>query len=123
MAEEEVQGGVKVRVQPDEQDDEQSSSTVVRCMPRNRTKNMPCCSGQMWSPKRRNSDTQLWLSLLMLLFPLWEMRNGKCLELSSTKHNSYHMVTWFLRVTVSVYRQVSLHCTYTLKPHPVWGQQ
>lgn len=31
--------------------------TVVRYMPRNRAKNMPCCSGQTGSPRRRNSDT------------------------------------------------------------------
>ena len=34
-------------------------STVVRYMPRNKAKNTPCCSGQMGSPRRRNSDT--WL--------------------------------------------------------------
>ena len=45
-------------------------STVVRYMPRNRAKNTPCCSGWMGSPRRRNSDTWLWFSLLMLLFSL-----------------------------------------------------
>ena len=42
-------------------------STVVRYTPRNRAKNTPCCSGRMGSPKRRNSETLLWFSLLMLL--------------------------------------------------------
>ena len=54
---------MEVMVQPDEEDDEQ----VVRYMTRNRAKNMPCCSGQMGSPRKRNLNTFLWLSLLLLL--------------------------------------------------------
>ena len=38
-------------------------------MPRNRAKNMPCCSGQMGNPWKRNSDTWLCFSLLMLFLP------------------------------------------------------
>ena len=80
---------------------------MVRYMPRNRAKNMPCCSGQIGSSRRRNLGTQLWFSLLMLLFSrLGIKRKGKFQELRSTKHSSYHMVTWFLRVTVSVCRQI-----------------
>ena len=41
-------------------------STVVRYLPRNRAKNTACCSGWMGRPRRRNSDTLLWFSLLML---------------------------------------------------------
>ena len=49
-------------------------NAVVRYMPRNRAKNTPCCSGGMRSPKRRNPDTLLWFSLLMLLLYLQEAR-------------------------------------------------
>jgi len=41
-------------------------STVIRYMPRNRAKNTPWCSGWMGNPRRRNSDTLLWFSLLIL---------------------------------------------------------
>ena len=55
----------------------------------------------------------LWFSLLMLLFSLLGMEGKeKFLELRSTKHSNYQ-VTYFLRVTVSVYRQVLLQ----LHPH------
>ena len=58
------------------------SSTVVRYTPRNRAKNTPCCSGRMGSPRRRNSDTLLWFSLLMLLSCLLRMKGrGKCQRL------------------------------------------
>ena len=49
-------------------------SSVVRYMPRNRVKNTPCCPGLMGSPRRRNLDTLLWFSGLMLLISLLEMR-------------------------------------------------
>ena len=44
-------------------------STVVRYMPRNRAKNIPCCSSQMGRPRRMNLDTLLCFSLLLLSFP------------------------------------------------------
>ena len=47
-------------------------SAVVRYMPKNRAKNTPCCSGGMGSPRRRNPDTLLWFSLLMMLLCLQE---------------------------------------------------
>ena len=49
-------------------------STVVRYTPRNRVKNRPCCPGLMGSPRRRNLDTLLWFSGLMLLFCLLETK-------------------------------------------------
>ena len=49
-------------------------SSVVRYMPRNRVKNTPCCPGLMGSPRRRNLDTLLWFSGLMLLISLLELR-------------------------------------------------
>ena len=68
--------------------------TVDRYMPRNGAKNMPCFSGQMGSPRRRNSDTWLWFSLLMFLFSLLGMRiTGKFQELRSIELSSYHKVT------------------------------
>ena len=48
-------------------------STVVRYMPRNRVKNMPCCSGRMGSPRSRNSDMLLWFLGLMLFLSLLGM--------------------------------------------------
>ena len=53
--------------------------TVVRCMPRNRANKMSCCSRWMGSPRRRNSDMQLWFSLLMLFLPQMGIgQSGKC---------------------------------------------
>ena len=70
-------------------------STVVRYTPRNRAKNTPCCSGGMGSPRRRNSDTLLWFSLLMLFLSLLGMnRNWKRQELRHTEHSDYHTVTY-----------------------------
>lgn len=105
-------------------EDEHGLRTVVRYMPRNRAKNTPCCSGRVGSPRRRNSDTLLWFSLLMPFLSLLGMnRNWKCQELRHTEHSNYHMVTYFLQINVSLYRQISLHCTHTLVPHPVWWEQ
>ena len=42
---------------------------VVIYMRRKRAKNMPCFSGWMGSPRRKNSDTLLWFILLMLFLP------------------------------------------------------
>ena len=54
-------------------------SSRVRYMPRNRAKNMLCGSGQMGKTRRRNSDTLLWFSLLMLFLPqLGIGKSGKC---------------------------------------------
>ena len=79
MAEEEVHGGVEARVQPDEQDDEQVPQHCDQVHPQEQGKNTPCCSGCMGSPRRKNLDTLLWFSLLMLFFPhLGIGENGKC---------------------------------------------
>ena len=113
VAEEEVYGSVEVRVQRD---------GWWACSP------APCSgtfpgTGQIthpaplagWGyPKRMNLDMQLWFSLLMLPFTLLGIkRNQKFLELRITEHSSYYVVIWFLRVTLLVYRQISLHCTHT----------
>ena len=68
VAEEEVHGGVEVRIQADEQDDEQVPLHCGQVHAQERAKNTPCCSGWMGRPKRRNSVMLLWLSKLMMLF-------------------------------------------------------
>ena len=47
-------------------------NTMVRYMPRKRAK-VPCCSGQMGSPRRSNLDIRLWFSLLILFLISWEL--------------------------------------------------
>ena len=67
VAEEEIHGGVEVRVQPNEQDDEQVPQHSGQVHAQEQGKNTPCCSSKIGSPRRRNLDTWLWFSILMLL--------------------------------------------------------
>lgn len=46
-------------------------SIVVRYRPRNRRRNMPCCSDQMGCPRRKNSDMCVWFSCLISCFVCW----------------------------------------------------
>lgn len=66
--------------------------TVVRYMSRNRAKNVPCCFGQVGSPKRRTWDKLLWFSLFMLFLSL--LAFGETGEFQWICHNIIRLFPW-----------------------------
>ena len=69
MSEEEVHGGMEVRVHPDEQHDEQVPQHCGQVPAQEQGKEQALLVWPDGSPRRRNSDTLLWFSLLMLFLP------------------------------------------------------
>ena len=84
-------------------------SNVVRYMPRNRAKNTPCCSGCMGSPRRRNLDTLLWFSLLVLLLPQLGIGESEKPQWTCHKIIVISFVPWKVLI-FATFLFISLHC-------------
>ena len=110
MAEEEVHGGVEVRVQPDEQDDEQVAQHCGQVHAQEQGEEHALL---LWLDRKTQEEELGHMALVLrphaLLISAGNIRNLDILSIAITIPYQY------LPVAVSIYRQISLYFAHTLR--------